>query len=129
MALRKRAEADKPLQGAKIIGCTHITAQTAVSTAHPLVSSILHPHRTMLANAGSYRDCFNMFGDICFPGCIIVVLRAFCIAHAHCRPYCEVTWLVVAELRERKLGGVCGYRFIYLHRRPRTQMGGGKKKK
>uniref|UniRef100_A0A2C9KFN5 S-adenosyl-L-homocysteine hydrolase NAD binding domain-containing protein n=1 Tax=Biomphalaria glabrata TaxID=6526 RepID=A0A2C9KFN5_BIOGL len=30
MALRRRAEADKPLQGAKIIGCTHITAQTAV---------------------------------------------------------------------------------------------------
>ncbi|KAK3608138.1 hypothetical protein CHS0354_004794 [Potamilus streckersoni] len=29
-ALRKRAEAEKPLQGAKIIGCTHITAQTAV---------------------------------------------------------------------------------------------------
>ena len=31
MALRKRAQGDKPLQGAKIIGCTHITAQTAVS--------------------------------------------------------------------------------------------------
>ncbi|XP_064633888.1 S-adenosylhomocysteine hydrolase-like protein 1 isoform X1 [Lineus longissimus] len=30
MALRKRAQGDKPLQGAKIIGCTHITAQTAV---------------------------------------------------------------------------------------------------
>jgi S-adenosylhomocysteine hydrolase len=30
MALRRRAEGDKPLQGAKIIGCTHITAQTAV---------------------------------------------------------------------------------------------------
>lgn len=35
MALRKRAESDKPpLQGAKIIGCTHITAQTAVSIGH-----------------------------------------------------------------------------------------------
>ena len=32
MALRRRAENDKPLSGAKIIGCTHITAQTAVST-------------------------------------------------------------------------------------------------
>lgn len=31
IALRKRAEADKPLVGAKIAGCTHITAQTAVS--------------------------------------------------------------------------------------------------
>ncbi|UJR27567.1 hypothetical protein I4U23_008848 [Adineta vaga] len=30
MALRRRAESDKPLQGAKIVGCTHITAQTAV---------------------------------------------------------------------------------------------------
>ncbi|XP_071960027.1 S-adenosylhomocysteine hydrolase-like protein 1 isoform X2 [Antedon mediterranea] len=30
MLLRKRAEADKPLKGAKIIGCTHITAQAAV---------------------------------------------------------------------------------------------------
>lgn len=30
MALRRRAEGDKPLQSAKIVGCTHITAQTAV---------------------------------------------------------------------------------------------------
>jgi adenosylhomocysteinase len=30
MALRRRAESDRPLQGAKIVGCTHITAQTAV---------------------------------------------------------------------------------------------------
>lgn len=30
MALRRRAEGDKPLQGAKIVGCTHIIAQTAV---------------------------------------------------------------------------------------------------
>ena len=30
MSLRRRAEADKPLLGAKIAGCTHITAQTAV---------------------------------------------------------------------------------------------------
>jgi adenosylhomocysteinase len=32
MALRRRAESDKPLQGAKIVGCTHMTAQTAVRT-------------------------------------------------------------------------------------------------
>ena len=31
MALRKRAADDKPLKGAKIVGCTHINAQTAVS--------------------------------------------------------------------------------------------------
>ncbi|KAL7645707.1 UNVERIFIED_CONTAM: hypothetical protein RMT77_002584 [Armadillidium vulgare] len=30
MALRKRAVDDKPLKGAKIVGCTHINAQTAV---------------------------------------------------------------------------------------------------
>ena len=33
MLLRKRAEAEKPLKGSKIIGCTHITAQAAVSMA------------------------------------------------------------------------------------------------
>ncbi len=31
MALRRRAAEDKPLKGAKIVGCTHINAQTAVS--------------------------------------------------------------------------------------------------
>ena len=31
MALRKRASEDRPLKGAKIVGCTHINAQTAVS--------------------------------------------------------------------------------------------------
>lgn len=31
MALRKRAHGDKPLSGAKIVGCTHVTAQIAVS--------------------------------------------------------------------------------------------------
>ncbi len=30
MALRLRANEDKPLKGAKIIGCTHINAQSAV---------------------------------------------------------------------------------------------------
>ena len=36
VALRKRAQADKPLSGAKVVGCTHITAQTAVSTDYYL---------------------------------------------------------------------------------------------
>lgn len=31
MALRRRAGDDKPLKLAKIVGCTHINAQTAVS--------------------------------------------------------------------------------------------------
>ena len=30
MALRRRASEDKPLKGARIVGCTHINAQTAV---------------------------------------------------------------------------------------------------
>ena len=30
--LRKRNANDRPLQGAKIVGCTHVTAQSAVST-------------------------------------------------------------------------------------------------
>ncbi|KAF1390580.1 hypothetical protein EPR50_G00077430 [Perca flavescens] len=30
ISLRKRAQGEKPLSGAKIVGCTHITAQTAV---------------------------------------------------------------------------------------------------
>lgn len=30
IALRKRASEDKPLKNAKIVGCTHINAQTAV---------------------------------------------------------------------------------------------------
>lgn len=34
MALRKRAQGEKPLAGAKVVGCTHITAQTAVSEGH-----------------------------------------------------------------------------------------------
>ena len=43
MALRKRAQADKPLSGAKVVGCTHITAQTAVSTYLPALPHFLLP--------------------------------------------------------------------------------------
>ncbi len=32
MLLRKRNMNEKPLEGAKIVGCTHITAQAAVSS-------------------------------------------------------------------------------------------------
>lgn len=42
ISLRKRAQGEKPLAGAKIVGCTHITAQTAVSTlVHTTVGSWL----------------------------------------------------------------------------------------
>lgn len=33
ISLRKRAQGEKPLAGAKVVGCTHITAQTAVCSA------------------------------------------------------------------------------------------------
>ncbi|KFQ74455.1 Putative adenosylhomocysteinase 3, partial [Phaethon lepturus] len=46
MALRKRAQGEKPLAGAKIVGCTHITAQTAV-----------RPHQTEAVHlAAQLRD-------------------------------------------------------------------------
>ena len=47
LALRRRAEVDKPLQGAKVVGCTHITAQTAVcfysssSSSYSVISLIV----------------------------------------------------------------------------------------
>lgn len=51
ISLRKRAQGEKPLAGAKIVGCTHITAQTAVrplflfSAGHCLFcASIPYPH-------------------------------------------------------------------------------------
>lgn len=34
ISLRKRAQTEKPLAGAKVVGCTHITAQTAVRFIH-----------------------------------------------------------------------------------------------
>ncbi|XP_065313739.1 S-adenosylhomocysteine hydrolase-like protein 1 isoform X2 [Gordionus sp. m RMFG-2023] len=42
MALRERAKNDKPLAGSKIIGCTHVTAQTAVliETLHILGAQV-----------------------------------------------------------------------------------------
>ncbi|KAK3778209.1 hypothetical protein RRG08_060136 [Elysia crispata] len=64
MALRRRAEADKPLQGAKIIGCTHITAQTA--NRKPLASV------SMLAYEKRYLP--NVSDQVC--GLIPLVSRA-----------------------------------------------------
>lgn len=42
MALRKRAQGDRPLNGAKIVGCTHITAQTAVGATRFVLTSWLY---------------------------------------------------------------------------------------
>lgn len=41
MFLRKRAGGEKPLAGAKVVGCTHITAQTAVSSTNMVLSECL----------------------------------------------------------------------------------------
>ena len=38
MLLRKRNCTDKPLEGAKIVGCTHVTAQAAVSKSATKIS-------------------------------------------------------------------------------------------
>lgn len=48
MALRKRAQGEKPLAGAKVVGCTHITAQTAVSRTHTHILLILNSADTVL---------------------------------------------------------------------------------
>jgi len=53
ISLRKRAQGEKPLAGAKIVGCTHITAQTAVSGflfGHPGWESPAFPHCPPLGN-------------------------------------------------------------------------------
>lgn len=49
MALRKKAAGGKPLAGAKVVGCTHITAQTAVGQTHLCkpMKSITHDVNTM----------------------------------------------------------------------------------
>ncbi|XP_076448238.1 putative adenosylhomocysteinase 3 [Babylonia areolata] len=60
MALRKRAEGDKPLQGAKIIGCTHITAQTAV-----LVESVTTP----VKGSGEHLRRHSKQGSLAFIFC------------------------------------------------------------
>jgi adenosylhomocysteinase len=51
MALRRRAESDKPLQGAKVVGCTHITAQTAVrikNFSHVHILFILYEKKVLI---------------------------------------------------------------------------------
>lgn len=51
ISLRKRAQGEKPLAGAKIVGCTHITAQTAVSSlqfAHQLPFILIATYATHL---------------------------------------------------------------------------------
>lgn len=58
MALRKRASDDKPLKNAKIVGCTHINAQTAVliETLAVLGASV----RWAACNIYSTQVCSNI---------------------------------------------------------------------
>lgn len=54
MALRKRAQGEKPLAGAKVVGCTHITAQTAVSENK-------HSEQTLWSLQTQLRPSFSSF--------------------------------------------------------------------
>lgn len=63
MALRKRAADDKPLKNARIVGCTHINAQTAVliETLAALGASV----RWAACNIYSTQVCiqFILYGE------------------------------------------------------------------
>lgn len=54
MALRKRAQGEKPLAGAKVVGCTHITAQTAVSENK-------HSEETLWSSQTQLSQCSSSF--------------------------------------------------------------------
>lgn len=50
ISLRKRAQSEKPLAGAKIVGCTHITAQTAVRFISDIELQRLSKDRTVIVS-------------------------------------------------------------------------------
>lgn len=66
ISLRKRAQGEKPLAGAKIVGCTHITAQTAVSIPVLqlacclfLITAICTGDLPLPAEGGKRKSCVN----------------------------------------------------------------------
>lgn len=64
MALRKRASDDKPLKNAKIVGCTHINAQTAVliETLVELGASVRWAACNIYSTqVTSFSKCFFLF--------------------------------------------------------------------
>ncbi|KFV83588.1 Putative adenosylhomocysteinase 3, partial [Struthio camelus australis] len=65
MALRKRAQGEKPLAGAKIVGCTHITAQTAVRS--PSIKSSLSSLQ-LTYQCPSLQSCFPAGQLPAYPG-------------------------------------------------------------
>lgn len=48
ISLRKRAQGEKPLAGAKIVGCTHITAQTAVSLLEEMTFGLMRGRKRQM---------------------------------------------------------------------------------
>ena len=54
MALRRRASEDRPLKGAKIVGCTHINAQTAVSIDFSLLISTVEVTNSLFFLSGPH---------------------------------------------------------------------------
>lgn len=52
IALRRRASEDKPLRSAKIVGCTHINAQTAVRFAFVFIRFISYIKYSMHIEKG-----------------------------------------------------------------------------
>ena len=68
MVLRKRAGGEKPLAGAKVLGCTHITAQTAVSSTHT------HTKHCLLWLVSSDR-LEQAPPTVFVPGCAVVCLK------------------------------------------------------
>lgn len=73
ISLRKRAQGEKPLAGAKIVGCTHITAQTAVCLSHPPGSALCLLHLCHLFNASM---CFTFTSQVLIE--TLVALGAQC---------------------------------------------------
>lgn len=72
ISLRKRAQGEKPLAGAKIVGCTHITAQTAVCLPH-LLAALCLPHLCHLFNPSM---CFTFASQVLIE--TLVALGAQC---------------------------------------------------
>lgn len=65
ISLRKRAQGEKPLAGAKVAGCTHITAQTAVGSAqgHTDSNTLLFWKEILTKHLHIWSE-WDIFGDM-----------------------------------------------------------------
>nr|KAF6396069.1 adenosylhomocysteinase like 1 [Rousettus aegyptiacus] len=96
ISLRKRAQGEKPLAGAKIVGCTHITAQTAVliETLCALgaqcrwsacnIYSTQNEVAAALAEAGEFSFSFFLFNHLCLK----VIIQTIFISHSYLYSVC-----------------------------------------